>query len=164
MPTTVWRRRHSRGRTATGGVALRPPPPTRPDRLDRSAATAAATWTRAASNRGSCRTCAVSRPRATTWSRSRNTTSTPTRAPTLRTWYRTARSTSTDRRRSDAEWKITSRPQLHRTAYTSLHFDHRPPVPRTRLHPPLKARCLTATSDTTLTRLHHALAPITFNI
>ena len=52
-PTTVWRRRRSRGRTATGGAARRPP--RRRGRRDRSAPT----WTRAASSRGSCRTCAV---------------------------------------------------------------------------------------------------------
>jgi len=146
------RHHHSRGRTATGEVVVvAARPRTWLAHHDHSRQTAAATWTPAASNRGSCLTSEVSRRRATIWSPSRSTTSTPTRVLTLLTSSQTARSTSTDRRRSDAAWKTISQLLRHRTAYISPsrpHFDLRPPVPRTPSHhQPPTAACLTATSD-----------------
>ena len=101
-PTTVWRRRHSRGRTATDRGRSGLPAvagPRRRGRRGRSAASGRrAMWTRAASSRGSCRTCARSRRRATDWCRCPSTrTSTPTRARTRPTSSPTARLALTDR-------------------------------------------------------------------
>jgi len=147
--TTAWNPRLSRGRIGTGAAAVRRRrrPPTLLGLRAHSAETPAR-WTPVASNRGSCLTSAASRRRATGWSQSRSTTSTPTPAPTLRTSSRIAPSTSTGRRRSFAASTSITQPPLHRTASTSLLFDHRPPAAQhIRLHPPSKARCLTATSD-----------------